>query len=77
MLEAEGFDGDLQGALLPRHDVADAPRQIVDTHRGGVDNLVGGAAQGREQTHLSLDAVHESTGTLEGMRAAVGFVATH
>ncbi len=49
----------------------------MDTHRGGVDNLVGGAAQGRKQTHLSLDAVHKSTGALEGMRAAVGFVAAH
>ena len=49
----------------------------MDAHRGRVDDLVGGPTQGREQAHLGLDAIHESTGTLEGMRAAVGFVATH
>ena len=77
VLEAKGFDGHLQGTLLPRHDVTDAPRQIVNAHRGGVDDLVGRATKGREQAHLGLDAVHEGTCALEGMRAAVGLVASH
>ena len=67
VLESEGFDGDLEGALLPRHDVADAAREIVDAHVGGVDDLVGCAAQGREEALFGLDAIHEGAGTLEGM----------
>ena len=77
VLETERLDGHLQGALLPRHDVADAPGQIVDTHGGRVDDLVGGAAQWREETHLGLDTVHERAGALEGMGTTVGFVAAH
>ena len=77
VLETERLDGHLQGAFLPRHDIADTSGQIVDTHGGGVDDLVGCTAQGREEAHFGFDTVHEGAGTLEGVGTTVGFVSPH
>ena len=49
----------------------------MDAHVGGVNDLVGCAAQGREEALFGLDAIHEGAGTLEGMGASIGFVAAH
>ncbi|CRH94118.1 Uncharacterised protein [Chlamydia trachomatis] len=76
--EAERFNCDLKRTItLPRNDIADMTRQVMDGHIRRVNHFICNATNGSKHATFGFNAVQDCFLPLQRVRATVGLVAFH